>query len=143
MVYSKPYLTRRGRDEATSFSLGISGYSYRLNVCCIHTDISGEVVMNKDRLLEELKDICDKAVEGLCPEGHFGLEKCPFPSDVNDMCGQCYRDLIFTRISSVVAGEIINWMDEPCPHTGGLEEQQMYKSSCPKCWQELKSRYVK
>ena len=34
---------------------------------------------------------------------------------------------------------IINWMSEPCPHTGGLEEQQMYKSDCPKCWQALKN----
>ena len=32
---------------------------------------------------------------------------------------------------------IIVWMDEPCPHTGRLEEEQMRKSDCPKCWQSL------
>ncbi len=34
---------------------------------------------------------------------------------------------------------IFNWMSEPCPHTGGLEEQQLYKSDCPQCWQALKA----
>ncbi len=32
---------------------------------------------------------------------------------------------------------IIGWMGERCPHSGGLEEQKVYKSDCPQCWQAL------
>ena len=42
------------------------------------------------------------------------------------------------KIEKAERDRIIAWMNEPCPHTGGLEEQQMYKSDCPKCWQALK-----
>ena len=35
---------------------------------------------------------------------------------------------------------IMNWWHEPCPHTGGIEEEQMYKAACPKCWQALKEQ---
>jgi len=51
------------------------------------------------------------------------------------------RELIVAQVEQAKRGErerIIFWLDEPCPHTGGLEEQQMTKMDCPKCWQALK-----
>lgn len=40
--------------------------------------------------------------------------------------------------------KVMDWLHTPCPHTGGLEEQQMYVEDCPKCWQAfLKERLGK
>jgi len=37
--------------------------------------------------------------------------------------------------------EVKGWLHLPCPHTGGLEEEQMCVEDCPKCWQAfLKER---
>lgn len=29
--------------------------------------------------------------------------------------------------------EAMGWIHSPCPHTGGLEEEQIYVEDCPKC----------
>jgi len=36
-----------------------------------------------------------------------------------------------------------DWLHSPCPHTGGLEEEQMYVEDCPKCWRAFKERLGK
>jgi hypothetical protein len=33
---------------------------------------------------------------------------------------------------------VVELVDGKCPHTGGLEEEQMHKIDCPKCWQSLR-----
>ena len=49
---------------------------------------------------------------------------------------------VYRKLTPILIAEgkrqMVAWMGSPCPHTGGLEEQQMYKSDCPKCWQALK-----
>ncbi len=37
--------------------------------------------------------------------------------------------------------EVVGWLDKPCPHTGGLEEQQMRAVDCPKCWEDAKKEW--
>ena len=37
--------------------------------------------------------------------------------------------------------EVLNWLHSPCPHTGGLEEEQMYAEACPKCWQAKRKEW--
>ena len=37
--------------------------------------------------------------------------------------------------------EVAGWLDKPCPHTGGLEEQQMFALDCRKCWEDAKKEW--
>ncbi len=31
--------------------------------------------------------------------------------------------------------EVVGFLDKPCPHSGGLEEQQLRAIDCTECWQ--------
>ena len=82
------------------------------------------------------------------------LAENPYPDtgqehEVRNWQGECFAEGCKAQdpISQAVGAEkererIMNWMGEPCLHTGGLDEQQMYKSDCPKCWQGLKEQIL-
>ena len=59
----------------------------------------------------------------------------------NPNCPQCYENLLKSGVPEQIRKEererIKNWLFRPCPHTGGLEEEQLYTQDCPKCWQAL------
>ena len=37
--------------------------------------------------------------------------------------------------------EVVGWIDKTCPHTGGLEEQQMRAMDCPRCWEDAEKEW--
>lgn len=59
-----------------------------------------------EELFEEVKKIVDDAVNGSCVEGHYGLEKCPYPDDIK--CGKCYMDLILAKARPIIEKELLS-----------------------------------
>ena len=86
---------------------------------------------DRPKLRKALEEIPVSGIHGFNSKGIRALH----PDEIDEIIALFDEE----GIRKAERERIINWMNEVCPHTGGLEEQHIYKQDCPKCWVALKN----